>query len=193
MNMCVALVLGTTLLGLPAFSQDEGGLKRSEASAQFFGTFVKGTTQDDIRQSSSDSGGILSSYRFFFTDHHGVEVNYGYSRSTQTYNALGVSSNQHEISAAYVFRMSFGRIKPYVETGVGALVFQPRDLTNASVQGRAAWVYGGGADFSVTRHLFLRAQYRGFVYNSPTMNAFEDRIHRTTHLAEPSVGFGVRF
>jgi len=40
----------------------------------------------------------------------------------------------------------------------------------------------------------MRAEYRGFVYNSPTYDlpglAGLDRV---THRAEPSVGFGYRF
>jgi hypothetical protein len=40
----------------------------------------------------------------------------------------------------------------------------------------------------------MRAEYRGFVYNSPTWDltslAGTDRI---THRAEPSIGFGYRF
>jgi hypothetical protein len=70
-----ALFMGTALISLPAFSQEVG---RSEASVQFMGTFTKQTDSNGIRQSSSDSGGVLASYRFFFTRHQGVELNYGY-------------------------------------------------------------------------------------------------------------------
>ena len=56
---------------------------------------------------------VLASYRFFFTDNHGVEVNYGYSRNTQTYGLvtgpLGVKSNQNEVTAAYVYGQFVGR------------------------------------------------------------------------------------
>src|SRR5215472_1752639 len=97
------LIISVGLVSLPALAQEEGG--RSEVSAQFFGTFVKGTVDNGVRQSASDSGGILASYRFFFTNRQGVEVNYGYSRSTQSYNSgaglLGPSTNQHEVTAAY--------------------------------------------------------------------------------------------
>ena len=122
-----ALVTGTVLLCLPAFSQDEGG--RSEVSAQFFGTFVKDTHQNGVRQSSSDSGGVLAIYRFFFSKHHGVEGNYGYSRSTTSYDfhfgPSGVTANQHEWTGAYVFRVPMRRVTPFVEAGVGGLTFAP--------------------------------------------------------------------
>jgi len=196
-NSFAALCIGTALLCLPAFSQDESQ-GRSEASAQFFGTFVKSTTQNGVRQTSSDSGGVLASYRFFFTNHQGVEVNYGYSRSTQSYNfasvATGVNANQHEATAAYVFRMPMRRFTPFAEAGVGALVFDPRNVVGASTQARVAFIYGAGADFNLTHRFFARAQYRGLVYNSPTLNLIGNLgADRTTHLAEPSIGLGYRF
>jgi hypothetical protein len=64
----------------------------------------------------------------------------------------------------------------------------------ANAQARAAFVYGAGTDLNLTSHLFLRAEYRGVVYDSPiydlpALNALD----RVTHRAEPSIGFGWRF
>ena len=134
-----ALLMGTALISLPAFSQEGPPENKSEASAQFFGTFLKNTDQSGVRQTSSDSGGILASYRYFFTKHHGVEVNYGYSRSTMSYDfgagPLGTSANQHEVTGAYVFRFPMKRVTPFVQAGLGALIFQPRNLVFANSQG----------------------------------------------------------
>src|SRR6266576_3835717 len=193
-----ALFMGTALISLPAFSQESGPENRSEASAQFFGTFLKNTNQNGVRQSSSDSGGILASYRYFFTNHHGVEVNYGYSRSTMSYDfgagPLGTSANQHEVTGAYVFRFPMTRITPFVQAGLGALIFQPRNFVFANSQGRVAFLYGGGADFSLTKRIFARAEYRGLVFNSPTFDIPANLgADRNTHQAEPSIGFGYRF
>jgi opacity protein-like surface antigen len=86
------------------------------------------------------------------------------------------------------------RFTPFVTAGAGALVFDPKDFQGADTQTRAAFVYGGGADFKITHHVFLRAEYRGFVYNSPTYNLTAlDGTDRIAHRAEPSVGFGYRF
>ena len=194
-NSFAAIVLGGALVALPAFSQ-EGG--RSEASVQAFGSFVKSTTQNGVQQDATNSGGVLASYRFFFSNSHGVEVNYGYSLNTQIYGLatgpLGVKSNQHEVTAAYVYRHPLRHVTPFVEAGVGGLMFAPKDAPGISTQARAAFVYGGGADFNVTRHVFLRAEYRGLVYNSPTFDlAPVFGADRVTHRAEPSIGFGYRF
>src|SRR5258708_8046347 len=160
-----AILAGSLLACLPAFAQSEVGAGRSEVSAQFIGTFVHSTTQNGIGQSSSDSGGVLASYRFFFTTHHGVEANYAYSRTSTRYDLgsgpSGVNANQHEWTGAYVFRLPMGRLTPFVEAGVGGLTFAPTNSPFASTQTRAAFVYGGGADLNVARHRFSRAQYRG--------------------------------
>jgi len=196
-RLVITSVVSIASAALPAFSQSENPIK-NEVSVQAFGSFVKSTTDKGIENSATNSGGVLGTYRYFFNAHHGVEANYGYSLNTQAYRsttgALGVKSYSHEISAAYVFRMPMRRFTPFVLAGAGGLIFDPKDFVGANSQARAAFVYGGGADFNVSHHIFVRAEYRGFVYNSPTYDltglAGADRI---THRAEPSVGFGYRF
>lgn len=127
-----------------------------------------------------------------------MEVDYGYSLNTQKYGfasgTVGVDSYSHEVSAAYVFRHPFKRLVPFVLAGAGGLLFDPKDLQGVSTQARAAFVYGGGSDFSLSRNIYLRAEYRGFVYNSATydLSALAG-TGRVTHRAEPSIGFGYRF
>src|SRR5438876_11827329 len=188
-----ALLMGTALISLPAFSQEGAPENRSEASVSFFGAFLKNTNQNGVRQASSDSGGVLASYRFFFTNHQGVEVNYGYSRNTVSYDfgagPLGTSANQHEITGAYTLRFPMGRIAPFVQAGIGGLIFSPRNsvVPLADTQGRVAFLYGGGADLNISKRIFVRAAYRGLVFNSPTFDIPANLgADRTTHQAEPS-------
>ena len=197
-NRFAKILLGVSLASLGAMAQENG---RSEVSVQAFGSWVKNTTQNGVQQDATNSGGVLANYRFFFTKSHGVEVNYGYSLNTQNYalstGNLGVKANQHEVTAAYVYRHAMKRFTPFAEAGVGALIFDPTDVSGgqfATTQARAAFVYGAGADVNLTHHVFLRAQYRGLVYNSPTFDALQAHGYdRVTHRAEPSVGFGYRF
>jgi opacity protein-like surface antigen len=196
-KIIVSLVASSALMALPAFSQSEEQGK-NEVSVQAFGSFLKSTTDNGVRNSATNSGGVLGSYRYFFNAHSGVEANYGYSLNTQNFlsssGTLGVKSYSHEISAAYVFRLPMKRFTPFVSAGAAALIFDPKDFQGADSQTRAAFVYGGGADFNISHHVFVRAEYRGFVYNSPTYNLTGlDGTDRITHRAEPSVGFGYRF
>ena len=154
LNSLGVFLLGTGLATMPVFSQENESFK-SEASVQAFGSFVKSTTTNGISQGATDSGGVLANYRYFFTPNHGIEVNYGYSLNTQTYGLasgpVGVKSNQHEVTAAYVYRHPLRRFTPFVEAGVGGLVFDPTGAPGATTQARAAFVYGAGADFSLTQ------------------------------------------
>jgi opacity protein-like surface antigen len=196
-KLAVTWIVGIASGALPAFAQSENP-EKNEVSVQAFGSFVKSTTANGIENKATNSGGVLGSYRYFFNVHNGVEANYGYSLNTQTYGSssgvLGVESYSHEISAAYVFRLPMRKFTPFVLAGAGGLIFDPKDFVGANSQARAAFVYGGGADFNISHRVFVRAEYRGLVYNSPTYDltglSGADRI---THRAEPSLGFGFRF
>ena len=190
------ILVSFVLAAMPAFSQSqEGG--RSEISAQFAGTFTHSSNQSDVQQSSSDSGGLLLSYRFLFSKHHAIEANYGYSRATVDYSSTssftGAQSNRHEWTGAYVFRMPINKVSPFLEAGVGGVTYSPTNSPAAQNQTRAAFVYGGGLDFNMTHRVFIRAQYRGIVLNSPTFNLPGNLGYdRVTHLAEPSIGIGFK-
>jgi opacity protein-like surface antigen len=192
------MVLAAALLSaLPALSQ-ESGLYRNEFTAQASGSFLKTTNDNGSQQSATNSGGVLGSYRLFFNGYNGVEVNYGYTLNTQTYvlpaSSIGVKSYSHEISGAYVIRKPLKRWSPFALAGVGGLIFDPKDTPGVNSQARAAFLYGGGADITLSAHWYVRAEYRGFVYNSPTWNLQGvSGAGRVTHLAEPSIGFGYRF
>ena len=211
-----ALTITTVLTSLTVYAQEEYTRFKSEASVQALGSFVKQTTQHAVDQGASDSAGVLATYRYYFSRHHGVEANYSWTSNTQNYTGFGVDTNSHEISAAYVFRMPMKRWSPFVLAGAGALVFDPNSAGAfigvpsggvyhgpvlpagaglvPSTQTRAALVYGAGADINLTSHLFVRGEYRGLIYNSPTYDlAGLNGMDRVTHRAEPSIGLGWRF
>jgi outer membrane immunogenic protein len=184
----MAMVCGGALMAL---AQE---YSKQDVSVQAVGSFVKSTWDKGVEQSATNSGGVLASYRYFFNKHNGVEINYAFTTNTQSYGALGVDTHSSEASAAYVFRVPLKRFTPFLLAGAGGIVFDPKDFAGANTQARAAFVYGGGADFNVSSHVFVRAEYRGLLYNSPTYGLPElagaDRI---SHRAEPSVGIGYRF
>src|ERR1700691_2202792 len=125
-KIAVTLIAGVASMALPAFSQSESP-ERNEVSVQAFGSFVKSTTDDGIKNSATNSGGVLASYRFFFDQHSGVEVNYGYALNTQNFlsssGAVAVKGYSHEVSGAYVFRVPLAHFTPFVLAGAAALVF----------------------------------------------------------------------
>jgi outer membrane immunogenic protein len=184
-------LIAIVLASVPAFAQQE--YSKQEVSVQAVGSFVKSTWDKGVEQTATNSGGVLANYRYFFNKNNGVEANYAFNNNTQSYSGIGgVDTRSHEVSAAYVFRMPLKHFTPFALAGVGALVFDPKDFTGASTQTRPAFVYGAGADYNLTPRVFVRAEYRGLVYNSPTYDVFNG-LDRTTHRAEPSICFGYRF
>jgi opacity protein-like surface antigen len=190
----LATITCGVLISIPGLAQEDYTSYKMDGTVQALGSFVKSTTDNGVQEKASKSGGVLGTYRYYFNRHMGVEVNYGYTLNTEKYNGNGVNTNSHEVSAAYVYRFPQKRWSPFVLAGAGGLVFDPKDFKGATTQARAAFVYGGGADFNLTNHLFMRTEYRGFVYNSPTYDyAGYHGFDRTTHRAEPSIGLGWRF
>jgi opacity protein-like surface antigen len=194
-NCFLTLFAASVIVAVPAYSQENF---RSEVTVQGLGSFTKETTQSGIKQDATNTGGILAGYRFYFTKHIGAEINYGYTLNTQNYRlaagTTGIKSYSHETTGALVYRVPFKRWSVFTLAGAGAVMFNPKDLRGIDYQARAAFVYGGGADYNLTHRLFLRAEYRGVVYNSPTYNiAGLAGTDRTSHRAEPSMGLGFRF
>jgi outer membrane immunogenic protein len=192
----VVALCGAALTPLLALCQEP--TYKNEVTVEGFLPIVQSTTASGVQQSTSLNGGVLAGYRFFFGKHSGVEVSYGYSRSTQTYNVsngpVGLDANSNEVFAAYVYRFPHKRWTPFLQAGAGALLFDPRAATGANLQARAGYLYGGGADFEIHGRLFVRAEYRGIFYDSPTFNLSAlNNLDRFTHRAEPAIGFGYKF
>src|SRR6266446_2418179 len=104
-NMIIAVVLGSSLTSLPAFSQ-ENPVFKADASVQVSATFVKNTVDGNgVSQNATTNGGILADYRFFFKGNNGLELNYGYGFNTQRYGLAtgleGIKARSDEASAAY--------------------------------------------------------------------------------------------
>src|SRR5258708_4382490 len=118
-----ALTITKVLTSLTVFAQEDHTRFKSEASVQALGSFVKQTTQNGVDQGATESAGVLATYRYYFSRHHGVEANYSWTSNTQSYDRVGVDSNSHEISAAYVFRIPMKRWSLFALAGAGALVF----------------------------------------------------------------------
>jgi outer membrane immunogenic protein len=175
---------------------------RSEVSVQGTGFFTKDSNGQGIKNQASETGGVLVGYRYTITRWIAAEANYGYDRNTQSYfgsTPARVQSNIHQITGSAVVKLpAFTKIQPYVLAGGGGLIFDPTNnaggtFEGATSQARGAFLYGGGADYAFTRHLSLRAEYRGFVYKAPSFNVASLDSDTWTHTAQPSAGVAFRF
>ncbi len=184
-----------------AMAQEE---ERHEISVQGTGFFTKDSQENGINHHATDTGGLLVGYRFHLNNWLAVDTTYGYDRNTQqSFSPAGftaVQSNIHQATAALVLSVPVhvARLKPYALAGAGALVFDPTGnlggfLPGAGSQAKAAFVYGAGADYRIAKHIALRAEYRGLVYNRPDFGLAELEKDVTTHTAQPSAGIVIKF
>jgi opacity protein-like surface antigen len=192
------------LCAATASAQESHSIGRNEVSVQGTGFFTKDSQGNGLNQHSSDTGGFLIGYRYHFNSWLAADASYGYARNTQESFTSGgdsnVQANVHQATGALVVtvpKRAF-RLNPYLLAGAGALVFDPTGNTGgfvagASRQAKAAFVYGGGVDYDLTRHFALRAEYRGFVYDRPDFGMAALHSGSTTHTAQPSAGIVFRF
>ena len=197
-----AIVLASfgMLVPLGAAAQES----RSEISLQGTGFFTKDSNGQGISRRATDTGGFLVGYRYHFNRWLSGEANYGYDRNTQKYFSTGglsrVQSDVHTATAAAVVSLPFriARLNPYVLGGGGSLVFHPTGnaggfVSGADTQAKAAFLYGGGVNYALTRHWFVRAEYRGYVYKDADFGIKALNTDSWTHTAQPSAGIVFRF
>jgi opacity protein-like surface antigen len=199
------LISGFTVLVLAASAaMAQEGEHRNEVSGQFIGFFTKDSQGNGVSQDSTGSAGLLADYRFYFNHWLGADASYGYTRNTQNNTtvdgAFNVHSNIHQTTGAVVFGTpnSSARLKPYGLVGGGVLTFDPSGelggfVPGASTQSKAAFLYGGGVDFKISKLISLRGEYRGLVYKRPDFDVSSLDSDATTHTAQPSAGLVFHF
>jgi opacity protein-like surface antigen len=177
---------------------------RSEISLQGTGFFTKDTNGQGISRSATDTGGFQVGYRYNFNRWLAAEGDYGYDRNTQRYfGSFGesrVQANVHAVTGDVVVKLPLrlARVSTYALAGGGGLIFDPTSnfggsVTGATTQAKGAFLYGAGADYAFTRHLSLRAEYRGFVYKNPDFGLAGLRTDSWAHTAQPSAGIVFHF
>ena len=200
----VAGVLAMLVFASVGKAQEEGPARSQQITVQGTGFFTKDSQGNGISQHSTDTGGVLLNYRIFFNRWLGAEASYGYNRNTlqniTSLGNLGLQSNVHQATGALVVKLpwSIARLEPYVLGGAGALFFDPTGnaggfVSGAAEQTKATFVYGGGADYNLTRHVSVRLEYRGLVYGRPDFGLATLHSGETAHTAEPSIGLGIHF
>jgi len=196
------IMLSLTLLLSTLVAAQEN---RSEISLQGTGFFTKDGTGNGNLQRGTETGGLLVGYRYHVNRWLAAEAVYGYDHNTQQFfTPAGLSrieANVHQATGGFVVSLPSPRrwrISPYLLAEGGALVFDPTNNNFGTVartqrQSAGVFVYGGGADFPVVRHVSLRAEYRGLVYSAPDFGLANLNTNATTHVAQPSAGVVFRF
>ena len=176
---------------------------RHEVTVQGSGFFQKQTTHGGITNDPTNSGGVMAGYRFNLKTWFAVEGDYDYFRNHSTFSGssgtTAIPMNVHAATGVGVVKLpsfkapSIKIVSPFLLAGGGAIFFDPRSGSVSKEQTRGAFVYGGGVDVPVSKHFFLRAQYRGFVYKIPDFELASLKLNKYTHSAVPSAGLVFTF
>src|SRR5215475_7443564 len=128
LKILVAGLFATLLFAATSNAQE---LPRNEVSVQGTGFFTKDSANNGVTQHTTDSGGLLVSYRNRFSRLFGADLSYGYTRDTQlNFTSAGgarVQADVHQTTAALVAHTP-GRVfgfRPFALAGAGALTFNP--------------------------------------------------------------------
>lgn len=200
LSFFVLLLLSTSFpwLGNRATAQT---VKNLEGAVNIFGQFSGTTNGNGIKDSPTDSMGVLATARQSLHPWLGWEINYGYTRFSERYSTIpfGVQNNLHEVSGAYLIQgptIPILGLQPFGAVGVGALIFLPTTVGGQKYhqQTRIPVLYEFGVNYPiVTSHLGLRLQYRGLSYKTPDFNATLLTTGGRRQTSEPSVGAYLRF
>lgn len=189
------------LLSFAATAQEA----RSEFSLQGAGFFASSVSGNGTAYSATESGGLISTYRYHLSHWVSAEASYGYSLDTQKYQvsseAFRIQSGIHQFTAAFVVNLpsrAHSRVTPYFLMGGGIMLFAPtgdqfNSLSNAQSQAKGAFLYGLGMNYAITKRVALRAEYRGLVYAPPNFSFGALTANAVTQTAEPSIGISFRF
>ena len=140
-------------------------------------------------QSESPSAGALVTFHGAMAPYVGYNVNFSYSRFTQTdsvgsgfiptpgtapppvsgsYMEGALDTNMYELTIAYAFDGPRNkRFRTFGQIGGGGLFFEPINAPFAKQQTRPAMVFGVGMEYIVSSHFSVRAEYRGLFYKGP--------------------------
>jgi len=197
-NLSVLAII-LVLFGISSWAQEV----KHELIIQGSGFFNKQTTTGGISNQSTNSGGVMAGYRFNLKSWLAVEGDYDYVRNSQTFfsssGSISAPMNVHAATAVGIVKIppfkapAVKLVSPFVLAGGGAMFFDPRGGSIHSEQTRGTFVYGGGVDMPLSKHFFVRAQYRGFVYKSPDFEVTSLKVDKFTHSAVPSAGLVFTF
>ena len=196
----------TMLLGVLMLSAAAGYAQESRQDVSFSGTGIFGPTihgAANVQQSMTGALGLLLSYRFMLTPRSAVEVNYSFAQDSEKYATsfepyARIHSRQQEATGAYVFGLTFKRYNPFLEAGVGTLIYTPildqgTNLLNTKGSKGIAGLFGGGLAYELSPSFDIRVEYRGFVTKTPSFGISDFNANRYEILSMPVIGVAYHF
>jgi opacity protein-like surface antigen len=195
------LLSALILSAMTAFGQES----RQDVSVSATGVFGPQVTGNAVHLTPTKTMGLLVSYRYMLTPRSALEVNYGFAQNSDKYVTSfipngRIHARQQELSAAYVYNLSFKRFNPFLEAGPGAMIFTPiKDyLTNnldAKQNTNIGALFGGGVAYEISPSFDIRAEYRGFLVKAPDFSTpnSDFKTNRYEVISTPAIGVAYHF
>ena len=186
---------------------------RQDVSGSLFGVFgidIHGV--GDVQQQPIGGAGGLISYRYSVTPRSALEVNYSIVQSSIKYfnpdfNQRGangtqvaeyVHDRQQEITGAYVYSRNYRNFNPFVEIGVGGMIFTPirdykTEVLSTKQNTNIGALGGAGLAYEISPSFDIRAEYRGFLLKSPDFGYASFKTNKYEWLSLPAIGIAYHF
>jgi len=198
------MLLGALLVCAAGVGQAQES--RQDVSASFFGNYAPDVYGGAVHpMSSTHSGGFLGSYRYDLTPRSGLELNYSWIQYSIKYNSASfpqgeVHTRQQEITAAYVYSRTYHNYNPFVEGGVGGMIFTPildngtHELSTKQNTNIGA-LFGAGVAYEISPSFVIRAEYRGFLLKAPDFGYANGAFKTNRYYVNmsPSIGIAYHF
>ena len=195
------MLLGVLMLSAAAGYAQESRQDVSFSGTGNFGPTVYGTS--DVHQSMTGSLGLLLSYRYMLTPRSALELNYSFMQDSQKYSTsfepyARIHSRMQEATGAYVYGLTFKRYNPFLEVGIGGLIFTPvldqgTNLLGTKGSFHLAGLFGGGLAYELSPSWDVRAEYRGFITKMPDFGRTDFNTNRYELISMPTIGVAYHF
>lgn len=192
---------------------------QTDVALSGFATMTSSTSGFGTQQTPHNSGGGLVELRHIVNPLVGVEAALSFNLADQSYAPNGtncfpvcgqppleVSGKTTQFTGDWIFSLKTGNLRPFALAGVGFAFTIPGTSPTAKDSAghvlpaysvntvvRPAFVYGGGLDYSFSRHWGLRLQIRGNTTKAPQLLNLYPSTTKYTQVYEPTGGVFYRF
>jgi hypothetical protein len=168
---------------------------------------TKGTSGLGTKQTPTNGPGGMLELRHIASTFVGYELAFAYGIADQKYEpnpgackltcqnpVVKLPGKAAHVAINYVISKKMGNLRPFAIAGLGFFIAVPGPTplgNNTSIRG--AYSYGGGADYEISKHLGVRAQFRGVLYKAPNTSQIYPATGQFTQSLEPMGGVYYRF
>ena len=197
------LLAALMIPGATAFAQ-ESRQDVSISGFELIGLKVNGAGGVYLTNQTKTTG-VLASYRYLLTPHSALELNYSFAQNTLYFQSNGnparnpIHTRQQELSAAYVYGLTFKNYNPFVEAGIAGVLFTPilegTFTLDAKQNTNIGGLFGAGVAYEISPSFDIRATYRGIVVKTPDFKLPGDRFktNRYELIQMPAIGIAYHF